>query len=298
MTRVAAQNLKNAVGESARADSLLESISALSPGSRDDVVFYSEALRDGSDGNLARVQSGFADLGYSVTPVPYNDVDDRRDRWTGLLVAKKELLRGDPELIRLGGRTAVQVCIENPNTGHAFDFFGAHFDDRSGGNRRAMKSALQLRLLLDAQRLTGHTVLAGVLNSTAYDDPHAATLRRLRLLRPLAALFAATPGQEPVKGLRRKASLAIRAFEMVSDGVVDEFEAAGLFSVDPMRAPTVSALGQRLRLDDLLTMDMFVHGHGVAAAEPGVRSTEDNYVSLGAGRKVWADVSPAVGALY
>ena len=230
---IATWNLRDGFSDPNRMDGIVQTLIDAHP----TVAILPEAYREGHESHLPAITELFSQAGYTAIHGLYNDHDGRLDRHGIMGVVKTESLRGDPQIIKTLGRSALHIPIKDSDSGATMDVYGVHLDDRREETRQAYASGL-LKLM---RRSSADISVAG----GDFNAMHRKSWRSriLRALRPIAKRLPTIEPRPDFKypKLKRLGSLVSRLTGMANGGTMQKFTTAGFRDTHPNQPATIGS---------------------------------------------------------
>lgn len=201
-----------------------------------DIAVFPEASDE--QGVYADTYQAFANNGYTLRAVDYDDDDNRLDQHQLAVAVKTGLMLhpgADLRPVGMGGRMALQVSL-----GHT-DVLGLHLDDRSESRRQHQATYV-------ARLVRSHAVMLGDFNATHGTDPWSLALR---LAEPLVRGSSSNYGTNLRKRTPRESLQA--AGQMASGKTLKALKSVGFKDAARRQQPTIKRGPVRLALDHILT---------------------------------------------
>jgi endonuclease/exonuclease/phosphatase family metal-dependent hydrolase len=135
---VFAWNVADGFSDQERSANILKVVQQQQP----TAAVFSEAWHESEAHLLDDVLEAFEGLGYAVTPILYEDAEERDDRHGILGIVRTEAVDKPSRSIRLASRSAIHLSMADPESDDPIDLFGVHLNDRNESSRLEQAHAL------------------------------------------------------------------------------------------------------------------------------------------------------------
>ncbi len=271
-------NLYDGLSNPAKVDGILGAIKEVGPTVAVLPEAYDEYRKDSLtfEGALEEIER----MGYVPVAALNDDEEYREDRHGSVAMIKREhyLSAFSQGAVELTGRNALQVSVEDPESGNPISVYGVHLDDREENTR--IVEVQQLIANVEQTR-SEQTVLAGDFNALHFRDTMSIALRLVKPLFAGAEFISYRPGGEYPFFAEKKDKIR-RLSSMATGQTLERLIWNGFSDADRKHTPTFPVLGPlAVNVDHILYKGNIWPVTDSFTAHPKTDLTDHRAVSVG-----------------